>query len=95
MSYEMQLIAKLQSDLQNLQQRFDNELAALRGEVRTKIREHEATLTALLDVLTDGGQLDRGELDARVRAAAIEHTHDEITTARTSQDVWDSLKSKP
>ena len=55
-------------------------------------REHAATIGALLDVLADAGQLDRDELQARIRAAAITASHEARDEARASADVWDSAK---
>ncbi len=91
MSDDWPWIQRLQNELQQLRQRVDDELA----ELRVKEREQKMMIGALLDVLADAGQLDRTELDARIKAAAIEHNHESTVEARSAQDVWDSAKGKP
>lgn len=91
MSDDWSYIVKLEKELQQLRQYVDGELA----ELRAKDREQKTTIAALLDVLSDAGQLDRTELAARIQAAAIEHNHESTVAARDAQDVWDAAKGKP
>jgi hypothetical protein len=84
------LIKKLQDQMQQLEREVARQGEQLRGHDQLV-----ATIAALVEILADAGQLDRAELEAHIRAAAIAASHEARDEARASQDVWDTAKGEP
>lgn len=94
MSDDVFWIARLEERIAKLELRIDQQQLDI-AELHDKRREQQTTITTLLDILADGGQLDRGELHARIQAAAITASHEAREETRAAQDIWDAAKGKP
>ncbi len=94
MSNDTMWIAALEERLAKLEQRCDQQQLDI-AELQDKRRELATTVTQLLEILADAGQLDRTELQARIQAAAITASHVAREEARASAEVWDAAKGKP
>ena len=92
-SYDLALIRELQAQVAQLQQNVG--MLQLRVErLQKQAADADVRSTVVLDVLTESGQLDTQEIQARISAALIARQHQIREELADSQSAWDALGSK-
>jgi len=92
-SYDLALIRELQARVAQLEQN----VGMLQYRVETlqkQAADAEVRSTVVLEVLTESGQLDAQEIQARIDAMRIARQHQIREELADSQSAWDALGSK-